>query len=189
MNVRLGLRLFLLGLLLFTRLVNAADVPYSDNTSRALTWLQQQQQINGSFDNAQTQSTSWKASAEAAMAYSVSGNLDQINSGLLVQFMNAENSSSTEFLGLRVRINQTLNLDEANDIAEILSRQNDDGGFGSGSGFDSTVYDTVFALGALAIIGAAMFFMKVAITAVIDKVISAVGNGITVLGYITGACA
>lgn len=41
----------------------------------------------------------------------------------------------------------------------------------------------------LAIIGAAMFFMKVAITAVIDKVISAVGNGITVLGYITGACA
>lgn len=149
MNVRLGLRLFLLGLLLFTRLVNAADVPYSDNTSRALTWLQQQQQINGAFDNAQTQSTSWKASAEAAMAYSVSGNLDQINSGLLVQFMNAENSSSTEFLGLRVRINQTLNLDVANDIAEILSRQNDDGGFGSDSGFDSSVYDTAFALGAL----------------------------------------
>src|SRR5690606_22309254 len=122
----------------------------SDNIDRGLAWLSSQQQADGSFRSNTMAATDWQASTEALQAFASAGQLDHLNTQTLAIYLAGLNAHETELLSRRISANLRLGQPFADDLATLALRQNSDGGFGDENGFDSSVYDTLFALQVLA---------------------------------------
>lgn len=120
-----------------------------DSIDKALLWLEQQQ-VNGVFETPQSSSIHWQASQEALEAFVITDELSHLNTQALVTFYDNKNNLETEFLSRRILLKLRLGKSFKNDLEILKTRQNRDGGFGSEPGFGSSVYDTAFALQALA---------------------------------------
>lgn len=127
-----------------------AHTPNQQNTiDKALLWLEQQQ-VNGVFETPQSSSIAWQASQEALEAFVITDELSHLNTQALATFYDNKNNLETEFLSRRILLKLRLGQSFKNDLEILKSRQNRDGGFGSEIGFGSSVYDTAFALQAVA---------------------------------------
>jgi len=125
----------------------------SDSTgdiSRGLAWLSSQQQADGSFRNNVTTATDWQASTEALQAFATAEQLNQLNTQALAAYLAGLNIPETELLSRRISASLLLGQPFTDDLATLELRQNSNGGFGDEDGFDSSVYDTLFALQVLA---------------------------------------
>lgn len=122
----------------------------SDDISRGLAWLSSQQQADGSFRNNLSTATDWQASTEALQAFASAGQLDHLNTQTLATYLAGLNIPETELLSRRISASLLLGQPFTDDLATLELRQNSNGGFGDEDGFDSSVYDTLFALQVLA---------------------------------------
>ena len=133
---------------LFTVAAHAVD--NDDDITRGLAWLSSQQQADGSFRSNAMAATDWQASTEALQAFASAGQLDHLNTQTLATYLAGLNAHETELLSRRISANLRLSQPYADDLSALALRQNSDGGFGDENGFDSSVYDTLFALKVLA---------------------------------------
>lgn len=117
-----------------------------DDIDRGLHWLSQQQQTDGAFRNNIMSATDWQASTEALHAFVSTGQVDLLNIHSLTAYLASLDAPETEFLSRRISANLHSSLPFADDLSTLALRQNNDGGFGNEKGFDSSIYDTLFAL-------------------------------------------
>ncbi len=146
MSIRL--RTFFLLSAFLSILVNTALADISENMDRASAWLISQQQIEGDFLPSEL-ANNWQVNSEVIKALSLVGMADDIDQAV-VRHMNALTAVETELLSIRIQIKSQFGLDNSEDFQSLLLRQNPDGGFGSEVGFDSSSYDTLYALLAFA---------------------------------------
>jgi hypothetical protein len=123
----------------------------SAHANAATDWLLSQSNPDGSFAAESDIATPYQATAEAVRALRALGR----GAGLAAAdgFIAAESYAGTEYLARRILARAEAGVLEQSSIAELLSHQNPDGGFGELAGFDSTILDTAFALEALAAAG------------------------------------
>ncbi len=143
-------RVFYIVLALLPAMLHAHTSATSDDISRGLAWLSSQQQAGGFFRSNTMAATDWQASTEALQAFASAGQLDHLNTQTLAAYLAGLNAPETELLSRRISANLRLGQPFADDLATLALRQNNDGGFGNENGFDSSVYDTLFALQVLA---------------------------------------
>ena len=143
-------RVFYIVLALLPATLHAHTSATSDDITRGLAWLSSQQQADGSFRSNTMAATDWQASTEALQAFASAGQQDHLNTQTLATYLAGLNAPETELLSRRISANLRLGQPFADDLATLALRQNSDGGFGDENGFDSSVYDTLFALQVLA---------------------------------------
>lgn len=114
------------------------------DTQTGYQWLGQQQQADGGIYTASEEALGYQATFEAMEVSPVSFQAAQVGT-----YTASAGDGSTEFLSRQVLLEQggALELDLAD---QLVLRQNLDGGFGNDKGYDSTPYDTYWALMALA---------------------------------------
>lgn len=102
-------------------------------------WLSQQQQSDGAIFSSNEQALKYQASHEALKASALFDNL------ALTSFFQASTINDTEFLARHLQV-----VDDATQkqvlLNKILTRQNQDGGFGHIPAYGSTNYDSYWAL-------------------------------------------
>ena len=115
----------------------------SPEVSRGLSWLQSQVQVDGTLANEGTSiATALQNRAEAAQTFKTLSALP----ANLTDVIASETEDNTEYLARRI-VSLTLAGRDASALVTVLSaRQNPDGGFGGGPGYDSNALDTAWAL-------------------------------------------
>ncbi len=115
--------------------------------ARALAWLNQQVQANGSL-NHETESiaTPFQSRAEVAFTLKLLASVP----GPLANSVNAEVDDNTQYLARKLMVLPGNELATANYLTLLLQRQNFNGGFGGGLGYDSHPITTAWAVLALA---------------------------------------
>src|SRR5260221_8408460 len=143
-------RLFLFGrpwlclLALWTATAHAQSL--SPEVSRGLAWLQGQVQANGSLANeASSVATGLQSRAEAAQTFKLLSTIPVS----LTDAIAGEPDDNTEYLARRIASLALAGRDSATLLSALAARQNSDGGFGGGPGYDSNALDTAWALIAL----------------------------------------
>jgi len=113
-----------------------------------LDWLTAQAD-SGSITTAADVATAYQSTAEALNTFHVLSETPPPETQNALQFINTESYRNTENIARQI----IANLDAGNDVSvlvnELIASQNDNGGFGELSGYNSTVLDTAFALTAL----------------------------------------
>src|SRR5882762_3415925 len=126
--------------------VTAFAQPLSPEVSRGLAWLQSQVQADGSLANeASSVATGLQSRAEAAQTF-------KLLSAVPVSLTDAiagETDDNTEYLARRIASLALAGRDSATLLNALAARQNSEGGFGGGPGYDSNALDTAWALIAL----------------------------------------
>ncbi|HZF19216.1 MAG TPA: carboxypeptidase regulatory-like domain-containing protein, partial [Burkholderiales bacterium] len=114
--------------------------------SRGLAWLQGQVRADGSLANeGSSVATGLQSRAEAAQTF-------KLLSAIPVSLTDAiagETDDNTEYLARGIVSLALAGRDPSTLLAALAARQNSDGGFGGGPGFDSNALDTAWALIAL----------------------------------------
>ncbi len=119
--------------------------------AEGINWLATQQQADGSFGaTAASLATEVQSTTEVLLAYQTLGQTSQLAYVPALSFLNANTEVNTEFLARKIVVNAQAGNDVTALINELLTHQNLDGGFGDQPGYDSSVFDTAFALEALA---------------------------------------
>ncbi len=119
--------------------------------SEGVTWLATQQNTNGSFGGTSASlATPIHSTTEALRAYQALGQTSQPVFAPALNFLNADTEVNTEYLARKIIVNVQAGNDVTALINELLIHQNLDGGFGDQPGYDSSSFDTAFALEALA---------------------------------------
>lgn len=113
-------------------------------------WLESQGQVDGSYVSQAAIASPYQATAEVLSTYS---KLESAQASITtaLSYLNADTYNSTEHLARKIMANAQQGNDVTSFVTELLSRQNDDGGYGEFHGYDSTVLDTAIAIQALAI--------------------------------------
>lgn len=124
----------------------ADSLSSNEDISRGVAWLSSRQQADGSFLSGTMAATDWQATTEALEALADSGQLDQLDTQAITAYLADLNASETELLSRRISAYLLLVHPYSDDLSALALRQNSDGGFGDENGFDSSVYDTLFAL-------------------------------------------
>jgi len=130
--------------------VNFIIQPVQAGTAEAVSYLSNQQEIDGRYVGQSAISTGFQSTSEALRAFNFAGESGQPGIALANSFLSASEIRNTEYLS-RLLISLAQSGASTNAlILEILQHQNSDGGFGDFAGFDSTVIDTAYALDAIA---------------------------------------
>lgn len=127
-----------------------AHNPPSPATS-GYSWLQAQQTADGEVQSPQDSASPLQGTYETVLAFSNSEQLDLLDRNALTSYLDQQAPSQTEHFAKLLTLKLKLGLPVGDLEARLLEAQNQDGGFGDSPGYDSTVYDTVFALQALAL--------------------------------------
>lgn len=114
-------------------------------------WLSDQRQSDGSFATSNDVATPFQATAEAVRTLRVLGRTADI--GTADSHLSAQAYRGTEYLTRKILASADAGTPVPSLVAELLTHQNTDGGFGEAPGYSSTVLDTGFALDALAASG------------------------------------
>ena len=124
--------------------------PVYAGTAEAISYLSNQQQINGSYVSPDSIAADIQSTSETIRAFNFTGESSQSGISAARIFLNATETRNTEYLS-RLLISATqVGENTQTLIAELLQNQNSNGGVGDFAGFDSTVLDTAFALEAIA---------------------------------------
>lgn len=141
---RNGFGAIVLGVLLgATGVVQAATPP---GTAAGVSWLQSQLQADGSFTNANGIATDTQAESEALKALT-SANDPQAN--LTAGLIAANTGGDTETLSRQILASVGTSQSASALVTTLLANQNPDGSFGDYPGYQSTFFDTAYALVAL----------------------------------------
>ena len=116
-------------------------------------WLTSQITADGSFSNPQTLSVPFQSTAEVLRTFDLLGEIAQPAIPLARQFIDDEIFGDTEYLVRKITTNLSAGAAVDLQIAELIARQNIDGGFGDFANSASTVFDTLLTLEALALAG------------------------------------
>jgi len=120
----------------------------------ALHWLELSQSADGAIVNSQDIATNFQATAEALSVFTLLDSSVANQATALTLLQNSPQVMTTEGL-VRLIIALSDNTQPfAAQQAELLARQNNDGGFGEFEGYDSTTLDTSLALLVLQKVGA-----------------------------------
>ena len=120
---------------------------FATNVIASTEWLLNQQQPDGAIAGTKDISTHMQSTAEALTTLRVLGAGANLNSAQF--FLNADTYPSTEHLSRKVGAAVAASAPTPLLIAELLTHQNADGGFGELPGYHSTPLDTAFVLTAL----------------------------------------
>jgi hypothetical protein len=119
---------------------------FSLEVTRGLTWLQGQVQADGSLANeAGSAATGLQSRAEAAQTLK----LLSVLPAKLADAIAGDTEDNTEYLARRAVALALAGRDTSALLAALSARQNADGGFGGGPGYDSNALDTAWVLIAL----------------------------------------
>jgi sugar lactone lactonase YvrE len=110
-------------------------------------WLSDQHRGDGSIATSSDVATSFQATAEAIRTFRVLGRTADI--GTADSYLSSQVYQGTEYLARKIVASADAGLPVPGLVAELLTHQNADGGFGELSGYNSTTLDTGFALEAL----------------------------------------
>jgi len=111
-------------------------------------WLMAQFQANGSITTDTGIATAYQSTAETLRLWKANGDNKSIIP-TAVQFLENNSHGGTEDLARLILARDDSGLNVVNQIDELKSRVNVDGGFGDLANSSSTVLDTAFALHAL----------------------------------------
>ena len=145
--------LWVLSWLLLPISLQAHQEPASQAIEAGIEWLAQRADdgvVAGTDDSA----LFWQSTSEAATAFSLENGQGVPDLSRIIPRFLSLDLSSAEYFSRAIIL--ALRLGEPSDNAvldQLLSRQNPDGGFGDRPGYTSTVYDTAFALHAMAMTG------------------------------------
>lgn len=130
----------------------ALSLPAAAGVPEGIGWLSSQANANGSFGGATTSlATPVQSTAEALRAYQALGQQAQPPFNPALGFLNADTEVNTEFLVRKIVVNFLAGNDVSALVNTLVAHQNFEGGFGDQPGYDSSVFDTAYALEALAI--------------------------------------
>ena len=113
-------------------------------------WLSSQTNPDGSNSLPSDIATSYQSTTEVLRTYHESDSLPPAGLSEALNLINTETFHSTEYLARKIIINADVGNDVTGLATELMTHQNQDGGFGEIPGYASTVVDTAFALEALA---------------------------------------
>lgn len=137
-------------------LVGALASPLSAfaDIAGGINWLATQPNANGSFGSTPASlATPVQTSAEVLRAYRVTGQTAQPPYAPAIVFLNGDTETNTEFLARKIVVNVGAGNDVTAMINALVANQNSDGGFGDQPGYESSAFDTAYALTALAAAG------------------------------------
>lgn len=130
----------------------ALSLPAAAGVSEGASWLSSQANADGSFGGTTTSlATPAQSTAEALRAYQALGQQAQSPFNPALGFLNADTDVNTELLARKIVVNALAGNDVSALVNTLVAHQNVDGGFGDQPGYDSSVFDTAYALEALAI--------------------------------------
>ncbi|MFI4967492.1 MAG: carboxypeptidase-like regulatory domain-containing protein [Gammaproteobacteria bacterium] len=117
------------------------------------TWLQSRLQADGGFANTNGIATDFQAESEALRALEGSGTLSASQGAATQGLLNAETYDDTENLARKILAAVETGQDSSALVTSLLANQDPDGSFGELSGYQSTSFDTAYALVALNVAG------------------------------------
>ncbi|HEX5340611.1 MAG TPA: hypothetical protein VFX47_06995, partial [Gammaproteobacteria bacterium] len=126
-----------------------AATSLSSATSAGTQWLQAQVQTDGSVANAAGIATNMQAESEALESLTSLNAAGSAPLSLTLGLVNAETYDNTENLSRKIVANTELGGSSSALLTALLANQGRNGGFGELSGYQSTSFDTAFALKAL----------------------------------------
>lgn len=107
-------------------------------------------QSNGSIASPSGVSLPEQSTAESLITLITLGDINGTYFNNVLNYINDPSlENSTENLSYRIAIKSRLGTPFPTELADLLSRSNEDGGFGAFAGYESTVIDTAFAIWAL----------------------------------------
>ncbi|HEV2331617.1 MAG TPA: carboxypeptidase regulatory-like domain-containing protein [Gammaproteobacteria bacterium] len=134
----------LLGILALVWGIAAQATP--PGTATGVSWLQSQLQTDGSFTNANGIATNTQAESEALKALTAT-NDPQAN--LTAGLIDADTTGDTETLSRQIPASVGTSQSASTRVTTLLANQNLDGSFSDFPGYQSTYFDTAYALVAL----------------------------------------
>ncbi|HAJ91996.1 MAG TPA: hypothetical protein DCO71_05170, partial [Gammaproteobacteria bacterium] len=131
-----------------------AALPALAQAASGIDWLATQQNADGSFgSNPASLATPLQGTAEVLYTYQALEETAQAAYAPALEYVNTNNEINTEYLARTIMVNAGAGTDVTSLLQTLLDHQNADGGFGDHPGYDSSVYDTAWALEAMAVIG------------------------------------
>lgn len=112
-------------------------------------WLQAQIQTDGSVANAQGIATDFQADSETLDTLQTLQATTAAQASLTEGLINADPDTGTENLARKIMATAELGQDASGLVTTLLADQNADGGLGDDAGYQSTAFDTAYALQAL----------------------------------------
>lgn len=112
-------------------------------------WLQAQLQTDGSVANAQGIATDFQADSETLDTLLTLQATTPTQAALTQGLINADPDTGTENLSRKMMATAVLGQDASSLVTTLLATQNADGGFGDDVGYQSTAFDTAYAVQAL----------------------------------------
>ena len=126
--------------------VTAHTQALTPEISRGLLWLQNQVQLDGTLSNESTSiATAFQVRTETAQTLKTLSTLP----ANLAHAISSETEGNTEYLARSIASLALAGRDPSALVSALSARQNADGGFGGGPGYDSNALDTAWALIAL----------------------------------------
>lgn len=126
---------------------HAATLPPAATSGVA--WLQSQFQADGSFTNSNGIATDFQAESEALRALEDTGAFTASQGTSTLGLLNAETYNNTENLSRKILASIETAQSTSTLVTSLLTNQNLDGSFGELPGYQSTSFDTGYALMAL----------------------------------------
>jgi streptogramin lyase len=124
---------------------------FSVQAQPGLDWLATQQNVDGSHGGSATAlATPGASTAEVLRAQLALQRSSALGFDSALSYLNARSEADTELLSRKVVVNAAVGIMSTAAVSQLLGHQNADGGFGARPGHDSSVYDTAFAVEALA---------------------------------------
>lgn len=131
-------------LLMYTPFSGHADI------AQGYSWLITQQQTDGRVDSTPSLAHPLQATVEAVVAFDADSNATGLNRDQALAFVQTNTEFNTEFISRAILLGIETDMEGESLLGRLLMHQNEDGGFGSFLGYQSTPFDTTFALVALA---------------------------------------
>ncbi|MCP4002516.1 MAG: hypothetical protein GY727_16570 [Gammaproteobacteria bacterium] len=150
MNARFYINKTAFSILTFIALV--CPISTFASTDSGIQWLSGQDNTDGSYSSTGDIATPLQATAETLRTFNTL-NSDQPGITGARQYVRAETFQNTEYLSRQIVTGIEAGEDVTSFIAQLVTHQNLDNGFGDLAGYDSTVLETAFALEALALSG------------------------------------
>lgn len=119
------------------------------NIEQAQSWLSGNQREDGAFSSDRDITPPYQGTVEAVLAYDLSLGGFAINRSAAAGFVAGVENAATEVLARKLSLLSPDDSAARALLAEILSHQNDDGGFGAYEGYQSSLHDTAAALAAI----------------------------------------
>ena len=138
--------------LFFFAVALICPVSTSADTDSAVQWLSSQSNSDGSYASPGDIATPLQATAETLRSFNIPSS-NQSGVATAREYISAETFRNTEYLSRQIVSGAEAGVNISAHIAQLLTHQNRDNGFGDFTGYDSTVIDTALALEALALSG------------------------------------